>query len=340
MEMKNIFKLSFFLVLLFLVTSCKKDDTPELTFQLRDSQEVYLEDIAKIEAYLEDNYLEVDANLNATVTKIDNGQTSIWAQTTYPLQSVTVKNDVRTSNFVNGASTDVVDYKLYYIILNDGGGNFPSQVDSTFVAFKGWDLENEVFDQNNQGIWFTYPRTSQFDPISISGFRQVLSKIKTESSATLDPNGAVIHNDYGTALVFIPSGLAYFNGSISGKSYNPIVFQVKLFNRKVNDQDRDRIKSIYEDINGDGDFFNDDTDGDNIPDFLDIDDDGDGVTTKAEIRKPAGAVGLSNYYPFNPIMDDPTTTDIDETEPNGIPNCSGDFTTVPRVRKHLDRNCR
>ncbi len=318
MEMKNIFRLSFFVVL-FSVISCKKDDGTDSTFELRDRAEVYTEDIAEIEAYLQDNYLEVDGSLNGTVTKIDNGQTSIWDQTTYPLQSIIVKNDVRTSNFVTGVSADVVDYKLYYIILNEGGGSFPSQVDSTFVAYKGWDLENEVFDQNNQGIWFTYPQTTAVDPISISGFRQILTKIKTPESITENTStGVVTHTNYGTALVFIPSGLAYFSGSIGGKSYNPIAFQVKLYNKKENDQDRDRVKSIYEDINGNGNFFDDDTDGDNIPDFLDVDDDGDGVITKTEIKSSAAGVLPTTYYDFNVI-----------------PLCNGGT-----KKKHLDPACR
>lgn len=231
---------------------------------------------------------------------------------------MTVKNDVRITNFVNGASADVIDYKLYYVIINEGGGSFPTQVDSTFVAYKGWDLENEVFDQNNQGIWFTYPQTSAIDPISISGFRQIVTKIKTPANITENTStGAVTYSNYGTALVFIPSGLAYFSGSIGGKSYNPIAFQVKLYNKKLNDQDRDRVKSIYEDINGNGNFFDDDTDGDNIPDFLDVDDDGDGVVTKTEIRASASGVLPTTYYDFN-----------------DIPLCNG------TKKKHLDPACR
>ncbi|NJM79425.1 MAG: hypothetical protein HC854_07110 [Flavobacterium sp.] len=81
--MKNIFKLSFFVVL-FSIVSCKKDDGADVTFELRDRAEVYAEDIAEIEAYLKDNYLTVDGDLNATISKIDNSQTSIWDQTTYP----------------------------------------------------------------------------------------------------------------------------------------------------------------------------------------------------------------------------------------------------------------
>ncbi|MBF04575.1 MAG: hypothetical protein CMP76_14930 [Flavobacterium sp.] len=339
MKMKNILRIIIFLVLVGGTISCKKDDGASNEVVLRDRQEVYDEDILEIEAYLKDNYLELDANLNATVKKIDAGQTSIWDDTAYPVQFITVKNDVRTSNFTDGVSADVVDYKLYYIVLNEGGGVNPTHVDSVFTAYKGWNLSNEVFDQNNQGIWFTYPQTTAFDPLSISGYRQVLTKIKTEESSSLNGNGVVVHQNYGNVIVFIPSGLAYFNGVIGGASYSPLAFQIKLFYRKENDHDRDRIKSNNEDLNGDGDFYNDDSDGDKIPNFLDIDDDGDGVVTKTEIKKPIGESGILAYYPFNPIADDPSTTNIDETELKAIPSCSGDYTTPTRLRKHLDPSC-
>jgi FKBP-type peptidyl-prolyl cis-trans isomerase FkpA len=317
MKMKNILRVSFFLVILISVISCKKDDSTSSEIVLRDRQEVYDENIIEIESYLQSNYLELDADLNATVKEIDGSQTSIWDDATYPLQSMIVKNDVRTSNFTDGVSTDVVDYKLYYVILNEGGGVNPAQVDSVFTAYKGWDFESKTFDQNNQGIWFTYPQTTQFDPLSISGYRQVLSKIKTEASSTLNGNGTTTHTDYGNVLVFIPSGLAYFNSSISGKSYNPIAFQIKLFSRKQNDHDRDRIKSNNEDLNGDNDYYNDDSDGDKIPNFLDIDDDGDGIVTKAEIIETNDGNGNITYYSFD-----------------NIPFCN-----PGSIKKHLDASC-
>lgn len=318
MKMKNILKVGFFLIILISVISCKKDDSTSSEIVLRDRQEVYDENIAEIEDYLKDHYIDVNDNFTVKPITDANTQISIWDDTTYPLESMDdVKNDVRTSNFTDGVSTDVVDYKLYYVILNEGGGVNPTQVDSVFTAYKGWDFENKVFDQNNQGIWFTYPQTTQFDPLSISGYRQVLSKIRTEASSTLNGDGTTIHTDYGNVLVFIPSGLAYFNSSISGKSYNPIAFQIKLFSRKQNDHDRDRIKSNNEDLNGDNDYYNDDSDGDKIPNFLDIDDDGDGIVTKTEIIETNDGNGNITYYSFD-----------------NIPFCNSGS-----IKKHLDANC-
>jgi hypothetical protein len=48
------------------------------------------------------------------------------------------------------------------------------------------------------------------------------------------------------------------------------------------DDDADGIRNGLEDVNGDGNCANDDTDGDGIPNFRDPDDDGDGVLTRNE----------------------------------------------------------
>ena len=57
----------------------------------------------------------------------------------------------------------------------------------------------------------------------------------------------------------------------------------------------------------------DDTDGDGIPNFVDIDDDGDNYTTKLELKKPDGT-----YHTF-------------ET----VPSCSGQT-----VKRYLTANCK
>ena len=48
------------------------------------------------------------------------------------------------------------------------------------------------------------------------------------------------------------------------------------------DDDGDGIPTAYEDIDGDGNFFDENTDGDGIPNFLDADDDNDRVLTITE----------------------------------------------------------
>ena len=69
----------------------------------------------------------------------------------------------------------------------------------------------------------------------------------------------------------------------------------------MGDEDGDGVINEIEDLNGDGDPTNDDTDGDGIPDYEDNDDDGDGILTIDEDLNGDG---------------DPTNDDSDE---DGIP---------------------
>ncbi|MBE9577409.1 FKBP-type peptidyl-prolyl cis-trans isomerase [Flavobacterium proteolyticum] len=340
--MRSLLKIALLLTFVSAFFSCKSDDGVNST-PIRDFQEVYDEDIVEIEEYLKTNYLELDANLNATVTKIpeDGTQTSIWDQTAYPLQSITVKNDVKASLASDYVSKDQVDYKLYYILLNEGGGTNPITIDSTLVSYKGWNLVNEVFDQNNVGLWFSYPDASE----AISGFRQILTKMKTAASSVVNSDGSVSYVNAGNLIVFIPSGLAYFNsGSTYIASYSPIAFQIRLLARKERDHERDRVLGKYEDTNGDGDFFNDDLDGDRVPNFLDVDDDGDGTLTKYEVRfpvvtgTPPNEITTYYYYPFNGAATDDPLTPYDDRK--GIPSCSNDYLSPTRLRRHLDSSCR
>ncbi len=68
------------------------------------------------------------------------------------------------------------------------------------------------------------------------------------------------------------------------------------------DHDNDRVPTGKEDVNGDGNIYNDDTDGDGTPNYLDTDDDNDGILTKDEDANGDG---------------DPTNDDADK---DGIPN--------------------
>lgn len=318
---KGLLKISFIVLLSITTLSCKKDDDRG-PIAARDRQEVYDENIVEIEQYLQNHYLETS---DFSINEITSGETSIWddmnnPDNPYPLQSITVKNDTRSTLLTDHDNGDPVDYKLYYIIINEGLGSYPTSVDSTLTAYKGWTMEDTVFDQNNTGVWFTFPE-SAFS--SISGFRQILSKIKTSpaSQPSIGLDGTLSWPDHGRVIVFIPSGLAYF--SISRPNigqYRPLIFDIKLFYRRQRDHDNDRVESQYEDLNGDNNYFNDDTDGDKLPDFVDTDDDGDGFLTKFEIRyepDPILQPGVYDYYDFS-----------------SIPFCSGGS-----IKKHLDPNC-
>ena len=69
--------------------------------------------------------------------------------------------------------------------------------------------------------------------------------------------------------------------------------------------DNDGILAELEDINGNGDLTDDDTDGDGIPNYIDIDDDGDNVLTVNENPDPDGDGDLE---------------DAQDTDGDGIPD--------------------
>lgn len=75
------------------------------------------------------------------------------------------------------------------------------------------------------------------------------------------------------------------------------------------EDDEDGIPAEMEDLNGNGDLYDDDTDGDGLPNFMDEDDDGDNVLTKTE---------LIDYDEDDD--DDNPLTDPQDTDEDGVPN--------------------
>lgn len=316
-------------VLSTVIFSCKKDDDDVTITPPKDRTEQY-ETVDKdlIETYLAEHYMTVDADMNVTISKIpaenSSDYVSIKDQTDYPLQFIEdVINDNRQSYLKGGRINDPVKYKLYYIMLNEGGGQRPTTVDSTFVDYRGWNLNNVEFDRTSSPVWTTFPAPQlEF----ISGFRQILPLMKTPEITTDNEDGTTSFINYGNCVVFIPSGLAYYNlpRGANIEPYSNLVFQIKLKGLRYNDHDRDKIlsKDEYYDPSGDADIglFNQDSDGDGIPDFLDTDDDGDGVLTRNELKIPGTTP--QQYYQFN-----------------DIPSCSGDQVDPNRTKKHLDPLC-
>ncbi|PZO32877.1 MAG: FKBP-type peptidylprolyl isomerase [Flavobacteriaceae bacterium] len=301
--------------------SCKKDDDSSKVAPPRDRATQYASDIQDIETYLKTHYLTVtmDANNNPvpTIIQIPEGgtQVSIWDQQDYPLKTKMVRNDGRTYTnadpIVGKPINDPVEYKLYYIKLREGVGQSPTRVDSTLVTYRGNALDGTQFDYRPNPVWFSQESV-------VSGWRNIMTEFKS-GNAVDDPSnpGGTLLTDYGVGIVFVPSGLGYFNGAPAGSglsSYSPLVFTINLHMVKYADNDGDGILSYLEDLNGNGDYYDDDTDGDGIPNFLDVDDDGDRTKTRTEIKDAFG-----NIYPFDLI-----------------PNCSG---TTGGLKKHLDPSC-
>ena len=318
--MKNIYKTFSFIVLVSMFYACSKDDNVTIA-PLRDYEEVYIEDLAEIENFLDTHFVNVDADYNTTFELIPDGgsQTPISSMPELLFKEV-VEHDIT--------------YKLYYLKLREGVGEAPTKLDSAFVTYKG-NIPSDMtltFDQRVEPIWF------QLDDV-VRGWGEIIPEFKT-GTFTDNPDGSITFEDYGAGVMFIPSGLGYFSRAVGTiPSYTPLIFNFKLHDLRYRDHDRDKILSKIEY----GLDFSDeaiDTDGDGLPDYLDVDDDNDGYLTKDEISyiHPLDPDAITRYYPYDgEAIDDPLTLYVDETK--GIPSCSADFTTTTRLRRHLDATC-
>lgn len=304
--MNNFLKSVLLVAMSLFVVSCSSDSTS--TEPLRDYATQYATDIDNIETFMKTHYMEVVNNpggaddQNVTYTKIPAGgtQVSIWDQTTYPVQTLLVdKNDIT--------------YKLYYIQLRQGSGTnskSPCNVDRVLTSYRGEYIYTGTEGTNDVILSKEFEELvnpqSYFNLTGVvSGWGEVFPKFKTGSYVG-NTDGTLSYFDFGAGIMFLPSGLAYYSSGAGGiPSYSPLIFNFKLYEISRTDLDSDGIDSYLEDLNGDGYVRTlasgvvnpDDTDGDEIPDFLDIDDDGDYFTTKSEINNPI----TNNPFPFADI---------------------------------------
>lgn len=341
--MNRIFKAFLLLVTGMFVFSCNKDDNnPTKKPEPYDTQ--YVKDLEAIETFLKEYHMDVDpVTYEVAFEKITdaNGLTSIWNE--FPLEHKMVNDE-----------ENKVDYKVYYIKFREGTNLKPTRVDSVYVSYRGeyiYKKKEEILPSTDPKTYNEYIASKQFDqsgnpiwmPLTslVRGWSEILPLFKSGTSSYDAATGVISYENFGAGVFFLPSGLGYYaSGSSSIPSYAPLIFSIKLNHVNYIDHDFDGIDSYLEDINGNGDFTDDDTDNDGIQNYLDRDDDGDGFLTKYEIMyvNPLDPDQVKRYYPFNgAATDDPTTPYVDETQ--GIPDCSGNYTSSTRLRKHLDKNC-
>ncbi|WP_343695298.1 FKBP-type peptidyl-prolyl cis-trans isomerase [Flavobacterium sp.] len=370
----NKFKYYFILLLASIaIVSCNKDNDDPETVPLRDYKEQYAADNDSIVKYLKTNYIKsVSADFDIVIEKIPAGgsQVSIMDQTTYPLQTREVYNHD-------------VTYKVYYLTLNKGVGLSPLNTDRVNVAYTGSLLNGTVFD-SSYSVSRSFELYMYSSQSVIDGWGEIFPQFKTGTANAASPDGTITYKDYGAGVMFLPSGLGYYGNGIDNiPAYSPLVFSFKLFDLQRLDHDGDGVLDIDEDLNRDGYIYDfrdtaryptppatmvaDDTDKDGIPDYVDTDDDGDGFSTYYEVTKPTNQVGwvdgvfngVSTYYPWDPVADNPNTPNTDETEPRGIPRrptgplktegqpesivnprsfLPADYTAAGRLRIHLDKS--
>lgn len=281
-----------FLVLGFLIVSCKKDDdAAPLPEPPRPLAEVAVEEEAKIQEYLKThfyNYEEFDSipeNFDFKI-KIDTiaGDNS----------NKTPLAEDMTSETITVSSTDLglsdggdVPLKYYYVVAREGQGGSPTVADSIFYKFEGRKLNDVLFDSSDSFNWTYLPRF-------LRGFGIGISKLNAGGNIVVNNDGTTSIENTGIGMIIFPSGLGYYNSPGAGSSitaYEPLLFKFELGLYAENtDFDNDGVPSIMEDVNGDGNVNNDNTDGDFISagvqayNHIDPDDDNDGTPTREEVE--------------------------------------------------------
>lgn len=275
--MNKIFKLFIFALASLTIGSCTSNSSTT-TEELRDYTEQYTKDLDSIDEYIDSHYINVDADYNVTFSKIATGgtQQSIRQQTQFPLQSKMVYIEEHQ-----------LTYKVYYIKLNEGIGKRPSVADSIHVSYRGILLNDNQFDYSQNPIWF------QLQDV-VSGWGKIIPEFKTGTYDTAAGPNPVNFQNFGAGIMFLPSGLAYYQSASQTGSfgaYSPLIFTFKLYELRYKDHDLDGVLSKDEFIDDLLDPYDDvydtDTDGDGVANLFDIDDDGDKVKTKNEIHKDA-----------------------------------------------------
>lgn len=243
MKIKN---LLIVVVLSMLIFACSNDSSDPFDAIAQEK----IDDTLLID-YLKANYL-VEAD--GTIDSISNGEASLYSK---------IKTLDVTKNDIN--------YKLYYIILNEGAGKQASKFDSVMVDFSGIKLDS---------TYFNYPvLESRFDLTSLlynggaAGFAYATSLLKG-GTKIVNADESFSFENSGEGIFFLPSGLGYGNTNAytSGFPANtPMIFKIKLHYVKEADNDNDGRTNREEDTDNDGNLLNDDTDGDGIPNYLDKD---------------------------------------------------------------------
>ncbi len=283
----NLRKLTLSLLLGFVILAgCNDDDDGFDAIPDRPRGEVYEEDIAEIEEFLRTHtYNYEDFDFENLYTNPSNDTFEVVFDTI--IEGVNDDKDPlmdRPELLYKIVEDRGVDYKLYYLNVRQGDGNVVHFCDQAFVTYEGGLTTGYVFDSAVSPSGFNLITVGSEAGV-VTGFQQGLIEFKTSTNYTDNGNGTISYHNHGIGVVFIPSGLGYFSQPLVGvASYSPLIFKFNVFERVIRDHDNDNIPSYLEDLNGDSDVFDDDTDGDFGPDFIDNDDDGDGYFTADEIE--------------------------------------------------------
>lgn len=257
------------------IFSCKKDDDDNQPEPI-DPAEQAIKDDKSLQDFFDTHYYipPQDGELFGKIDTITNGETPLNQMDGFGSKTIDV-NDI--------------DHKLYYLKLKEGAGDSITRYDSVFVKFRGFFLDSTKFEKSEiTPAWrrlsggFDYERRRSFLGV-YRGLKEGLPMFRAGENVSVEGEPLRFENS-GSGILFMPGGLG--NISEGGFSfYKPLIYFIEPVYTTASDYDNDGVPDSKEDIDGDGEVFNDDTDGDGIPDFADPDDDGDGIPTKDESKE-------------------------------------------------------
>jgi len=275
-----------------IVLSCKKDENDDGPYVVppRDKQEVYDENILEIETYLETHFYNYEEfQQNPPYSNLSVMPYTVTPNDSFEIVFDTIEgaNSNKTplmDQVISKTVTDSgIDYKLYYLVVREGTGGDIHPIDQVFANYKGSLTDGTLFDSAVTGIPFHLTSVGNYLGV-VDGFKEGIIEFKAREGYTENMDGTITNHNHGIGAVFVPSGLGYFSQTQTlVPAYSNLIFAFNPEKRTLFDHDSDGIFSYLEDLNENQDSFDDDTDGDDIPDFVDVDDDGDGVLTKDEI---------------------------------------------------------
>jgi len=275
--------------LVLIIASCNDDDDGVTVVPDRDRAEVYAEDLIEIEEYLQTHYYNYDefdfsdpysvANdtFKIIVSEIPEGN---------PDDFISLMDRPEMSfKMVTDPTDETLEYKLYYLRVREGQGGVIHFIDEVFVSYEGTLSDATVFDSAITPVAFNLTTVGNVSGV-VTGFRESLLEFKTSTGFSDNGDGTLTYHNHGIGMSFIPSGLAYFSQPIGNiESYSPMFFKFNLVDVILLDHDNDGVPSYLEDIDDDKNVFNDDTDEDFSPNFLDTNDDGDALLTIDEVEQ-------------------------------------------------------
>lgn len=218
--MKLFIKVTYSILILFLLLSCESDITDVIeypTTPVIDYAIQYNIDIGNIEEYLKTHSLTVvnhsgfsddQEAIFETVPRLDFN--SIWGSN---------PNSPKPSLLTKFKTIEGVHHKIYYIKFRDGIGTSPNDNNQLTSYYKGFLLDDTVFDQSIET-----GRTFRLNEL-ILGWREILPEFKMGITTGLDQ-----YEDFGAGVMFLPSALGYYQHSVGQiPEYSPIIFNFKVF---------------------------------------------------------------------------------------------------------------